>query len=170
MSKPNPEHLLDQATRLITPLQVGARRQVDLRRAISSAYYAVFHALLGELADEFVGASQRNSNRYALVYRSVDHARLRQLCQDLARARLPQKYDSYTPTGGFGADVEAFAVTFIELQDKRHEADYDPSAHFRADDALLTVRIAREALRRLGRASAQQRKALLTLLAFPPRR
>ena len=67
----NSDHLLDQAERLTTPLGLGAPRQADLRRAISAAYYGVFHAVATEAADEFVGRTQRDSARYALVYRSI---------------------------------------------------------------------------------------------------
>jgi hypothetical protein len=38
----NPEHLLQQAERLIQPPPAGPPRQVDLRRAISGAYYDAF--------------------------------------------------------------------------------------------------------------------------------
>jgi hypothetical protein len=51
----NPEHLLEQAERLIEPPPAGPPRQVDIRRAISSAYYAVFHATLAAAARRFGG-------------------------------------------------------------------------------------------------------------------
>src|SRR5215216_7618181 len=40
----NPEHLFDQAEKLILSPPAGRPRQVDIRRAISAAYYGVFHA------------------------------------------------------------------------------------------------------------------------------
>src|SRR4051794_12882066 len=52
---PNAEHLLDQAERLIAPGGRGAPRQVDLRRAISNSYYALFHAVSMAGADQFIG-------------------------------------------------------------------------------------------------------------------
>jgi hypothetical protein len=42
----NPDHLLEQADKLISPPAAGPPRQVDLRRAISSAYYGLFHSCL----------------------------------------------------------------------------------------------------------------------------
>ena len=103
----NPDHLLDQADRLITPPGGGAPRQADLRRAISNAYYAVFHAVVTQAADDFVGKSHRASPRYALVYRSVDHQSLRKLCKDVKKTTLPAKYSEYSPRGGFGPDLIA---------------------------------------------------------------
>jgi len=69
MTIPNVEHLLDQANRLIAPAGRGAARQVDLRRAISNAYYAVFHGLLAAAADEFIGRARRHSADYDPVIR-----------------------------------------------------------------------------------------------------
>src|SRR5271165_6423098 len=111
----NPEHLLDQADRLITPPTGGAPRQADPRRAISTAYYAIFHALLTEAADDLAGRTRRESPRYALIYRSIDHSSLRALCEDVMKANMPAKYTSYIPTGGFGSDLKAVAAAVVDL-------------------------------------------------------
>jgi hypothetical protein len=57
---------------LSAPPPAGPRRQVDIRRAISVAYYGLFHFTLTAADDEVVGSSQRATTRYALVYRSLD--------------------------------------------------------------------------------------------------
>lgn len=103
----SPEHLLDQADRLIVP-PAGAPRQADLRRAISNAYYSLFHAVATAAADDFVGRTKRSSPRYALVYRSIDHGSLRKLCEDAVKSTLPSKYSRYAPMGGFDAELLAF--------------------------------------------------------------
>ena len=79
----NPDHLLEQADGLIVPPGGGAPRQADLRRAISNAYYAVFHAVVTQAADELVGKTNRTTPRYALVYRSIDHSSLRKVCENV---------------------------------------------------------------------------------------
>ena len=165
----NPDHLLEQADRLIAPLGGGAPRQADLRRAISCAYYAVFHAVLTDAADDFVGRTQRHTSRYSLVYRSIDHKRLRSLCEDIRKQTLPDKYSNHVPTGGFGPDLKNLAIAVIDLQEKRHLADYDPGFRVRASDAGLAVATARDALVRFRDATRHQRKALLSLLVFSPR-
>jgi uncharacterized protein (UPF0332 family) len=50
----NPDQLFEQAEKLIA-IPAGRPRQVDIRRAISSAYYAIFHAIITAAADQFVG-------------------------------------------------------------------------------------------------------------------
>ena len=49
--------LVGTARRLATSGAKGKPRQSDLRRAISTAYYALFHALAKDGADLFVGAA-----------------------------------------------------------------------------------------------------------------
>jgi hypothetical protein len=171
----NPDHLLDQADRLIAPPGGGAPRQTDLRRAISNAYYSLFHAILAEASDDFVGRTKRQTPRYSLVYRSMDHAPLRGLCnvvtsEDYKKNRkLPPKYVLHEPAGGFGSDLIEMATAFSDLQEKRHLADYDPLYRVRMSDALLAVATARTALERFRNANVQKRRAFISLAVFKPR-
>lgn len=165
----NPDHLLEQADRLIAPLGGGAPRHADLRRAISNAYYAVFHAVVTEAADDFAGKTHRHTPRYALVYRSIDHRSLRSVCEDVIKTALPAKYRMHEPRGGFGPDIRALATAVVDLQEKRHSADYDPLFRVGMSDALLAVATARTALDRLKSASGAKRRAFLSVVVFSPR-
>ena len=165
----NPDHLLDQAERLLSSSRPGPPRQADLRRSVSSAYYALFHFVLRALADEFVGASRRRSARYALLYRSVEHRALRELCLEATKQRPSSRYAPYVPEHGFGAHLLAFSATAVELQGRRLAADYSPLASFSAKDAKLAVGAARDAIQRFGTADEEQRRMYLTLLLCPPR-
>jgi hypothetical protein len=165
----NADHLIEQAERLIVPPRGGSPRQVDLRRAISAAYYGVFHFCLTMAADELVGVTQRATSRYALVYRSINHRSLRELCLEAQKRTPPARFLPYAPGGGFGADIQAFAAFANELQQKRHLADYDPLPRLRTSDAKLAIDTARTAILRFQAASEEHRKAFLTLLVCPPR-
>jgi DNA-binding transcriptional LysR family regulator len=165
----NVEHLLDQAVRLIRPSSAGQRRQVDLRRAISSAYYSVFHAMLTAASDAFVGRTHRTSPRYALVYRGIDHRELRTLCEVARKHPPPLKYRPYVPLSGFGLDLRTFASAVIELQDARHEADYDPRPRVRSSDVTAAIDLARTGLGHWNEAQQDEKVMFLTLLTFPPR-
>jgi hypothetical protein len=169
MPIPNPVHLLEQADRLISPPRGGAPRQTDLRRAISSAYYAVFHAVIAEAADSVVGRTHRESPRYALAYRSGDHRALMKLCDDIRKTTLPKRYDNYSPKDGFGADLVALATAVADLQEKRHSAEYDPLFRVSSSDAVSAVATARVALQRFGSASRASKKDFLFLLIFSSR-
>jgi hypothetical protein len=67
VSPPRFEDLFEQADVLL-----ARGGQADLRRAISAAYYGLFHFALTEAADMVVGKEHRSSARYSLVYRSID--------------------------------------------------------------------------------------------------
>jgi hypothetical protein len=90
---PDPERLFEQADALINEY----KSETDLRRAISTAYYGVFHFILRNVAD----TGNRSTNLYSMVYRSIEHKPLRDLC-----ITLGSKKKSYAPIGGFGPVVE----------------------------------------------------------------
>ncbi len=168
MATLNWEHLLDQADQLIST-ERGKPRQVDLRRAISAAYYAIFHAIATALADEFVGKSRRGSPRYALVYRSLSHRDFRNTCIDLAKLPAPNRFRPYLPVDGIGDDLRGFLLIAADLQSKRHEADYDPIPRFNTADAKSVIQLAWLALDLYDSLDGDRRRIFLTLLLAPPR-
>jgi uncharacterized protein (UPF0332 family) len=158
----SPSHLFEQAEKLVAAPPAGPPRQVDLRRAISSAYYGVFHATLTAAADEFVGRTNRSDARYALIYRSIDHRMLKQVCSE-AQKQLPSRpFVPYFPKSGLGPHIQAFAAAVINLQEKRNSADYDPLVRFSTADAKLLIEEARTALERFTNADQALRRAFLT--------
>jgi uncharacterized protein (UPF0332 family) len=164
----DPQHLFEQAERLAAPLP-GRPRRADLRRAISTAYYAIFHATLTAAADYSIGANKRSTGQYALAYRSVDHKWLRDLCKEVSKPVLAPKFVAYELAGGFCSVIAAFASAVVELQEKRHSADYDPLFRVTPSDAVLAISTARAALSRFQVATPDQQAALLSLLLFRPR-
>jgi hypothetical protein len=163
------EHLFDLAQRLAASPPIRSPRQVDLRRAISSAYYGLFHFMLAALADEFVGTSQRRTRRYGLVYRSVEHRTLREICTEAAKQAPAKRYLAYLPPTGFGPDIQVFARAALELQEARHGADYDPLLSFTSWDAKVAVEAARTAVGCFAGSGRERKKIFLTLLLCPPR-
>jgi uncharacterized protein (UPF0332 family) len=162
----NPEHLFQQALKL-TESDTGRPRQADLRRAVSSAYYGLFHAVATAASDRFIGTSGRSSARYELVYRSIDHNRLRALCDEIANQSVQSRF---VPHGGFGTDLKVFATAVIDLYRMRHDADYNPSIDVTRSEVRLLIAAAQNAFAGFEAASAEQREAFLTLLLFRPRR
>jgi hypothetical protein len=104
------DDLLDIAQHLAL-LDERRPRQRSLRRAISSAYYARFHALAALCADELVGRS-KPWNVYTPIYRTLDHGRAKDVFKRLL--------------AGSVGDIAAVGQAFILLQERRHIADYDP--------------------------------------------
>ncbi|MGH6672582.1 MAG: hypothetical protein ACRECV_11515 [Xanthobacteraceae bacterium] len=141
--------LLDIAAHLAR-LEEGKPRQTSLRRAISSAYYALFHALASLCANELVGYS-KPWGVYAPIYRTLDHGRAKDIFKRLS--------------AGGGSDIAIIGQAFILLQDSRHTADYDPSP-FRIGRAetLDLISQTEQAIARLDALSADQRLYLATQL------
>jgi hypothetical protein len=166
----NPEHLLEQADYLLRDRNSRGRvRQTSRRRAISTAYYAVFHAILTALADEFVGASERATMRYALAYRSIDHGDVEKLAKEAKKQVMPPKYQRFAPTGGFCPGVREFAALILQLKEQRNRADYDPSYWATIADARTVIASARKAIQHFVAVEHAETKLFLSLLLFPPR-
>ena len=158
-----PDDLFEQAEALAG--RAGAR-QVDLRRAISAAYYGLFHFTMTAAADLVIGAENRSTARYTLVYRSADHGRLRSLCSQLGGTK-PQNLP-LAPADGFGRLAD-FARIVGNLYELRNLADYDPSRDFTADEARVAISDAREAIKWFQQGTAEQRETFLISLLFKPR-
>lgn len=77
----NPNHLLDAADHLVSERRPGAPRQANLRRAVSSVYYALFHWLAQCAADSLVGVAETAGDSWTRVYRALNHRDLRQRCR-----------------------------------------------------------------------------------------
>jgi hypothetical protein len=129
----------------------------------------LFHAAVTAAADLVVGANNRSTSRYKLVYRSPDHKSLRSMCEGVAKQTMPARFAPYVPPGGFGSDLKAFATAFVDLQEKRHAADYDPSLTVTRSEVRATVASSQTAFARFESAPAEQREAFLSLLLFQPR-
>jgi uncharacterized protein (UPF0332 family) len=110
-----PAHLIEVATKLLES-QRRKPKQAFLRRAVSSCYYAVFHALAHNAADCLVGKTPdiRSGEAWKQVYRALEHGFAKKQC------RAPH-------ISSFPNEIQEFAALFTTLQTKRHKADYDPS-------------------------------------------
>jgi hypothetical protein len=140
--------------------------QADLRRAISAAYYAIFHFTMTGAAEMFCGAADHSPSAYSVVYRSIDHKALRGLCAQLSQSK-PQNV-AIVPSKGFGA-IADFARLTANLQAQRHLADYDPSLSFTDVGAKVAISDARQAITWFKSGDEEQRKAFLTMLLFRQR-
>ena len=124
---------------------------------------------MAQAADDFVGKKYRAEPLYALVYRSVGHASLRKLCEVANKNPLPPTYSKYFTKDGFGQDLLALGIAVVDLQEKRHSADYDPLFRVSMTDAILAITTGRLALERFRKTNKAARKAFTLLLVIPPR-
>lgn len=130
--------LLRQARRL-AEREPGRPRQVDLRRAVSAAYYALFHLLTREASRRFV----RDPRWVAVIDRTFNHGEMNRVSKDFMLHKFPKIFDPLK--GNFGSQalldrLANVARTFVELQRARHHADYDLTMMLNRNQALALVR------------------------------
>lgn len=90
----------------------------DLRRGISTAYYALYHLLVSEATGRLVTVASLRPR----VARSFDHRIMKTVCQEYVKL-------TSTPAGQVVPQgIKDIASEFDALQRARHQADYDTSA------------------------------------------
>jgi hypothetical protein len=167
-----PRELLGLAYRL-TGRDGGRRRPrtVDLRRAVSTAYYALFHGWTWTVATEFLGAS--DDHRVADVCRWINHTDILHL---LNAVRLANNGEISRNEAGAGKHIEPLlprpidarlvlvSRAFSSLQQHRHDADYDDRYDVSKELALEQVELTDDALTALWALYADRDAGLLLLL------
>ena len=145
----NWEALIASSRVLVTPIPPASQPTEEaLRRAISTAYYAMFHALATSNADCIIGTSNDPLSRHAWdrVYRGLE--------QGTSRAQLQEGSHLFSP------DTRWFGDTFGRLQEIRQKADYDHAETFTANLANTWIDRAEEAIREFMQVSVPERTAV----------
>jgi uncharacterized protein (UPF0332 family) len=133
-------------------------RQADLRRAISTAYYALFHAMAKDAADMLVGVGpNRPDKAWTHTYRSLQHGDAKSACEAVRNLNFP-------------ITIQSCADAFVALQQKRHEADYDPDYRVLRADALDAIQLAEDAIRDLKASPKRDRRAFAVQILMKKRR
>lgn len=113
-------------------------RQASLRRAVSAAYYALFHKLVDEAVRFVISRSGRAALRVCLA-RAFAHGTMQKVARQFApngvsEALLPG-FNGHSPQ----PELVALARAFVELQQARHEADYNRAHRFTRREVLDLV-------------------------------
>lgn len=153
MGSPTLASRLLEAAELL--LESRPRSAAFRRRAVSTAYYAVFHAIDKVCADFIAKAPSRRTEDYERVYRALDHGPLKN-----AFKQSPLK------------DSEALSrigAIVVRLQAERHRADYSPPRPdlFPIEEAHQLVEQASEIvaeIEKLERDSDESRSLAISLL------
>lgn len=140
-----PEDLLVQARHLA---QHDRRRpkQANLRRAVSSGYYALFHYLIERVTTRLIGGGARRRGLRHLLARGFDHSEMRAACTSFKGGTLPKGVTAAVGTLSLPPELRDLATVFLDLQDLRHTADYDLSRGFSREDVLALLDVLEEAI------------------------
>jgi len=149
-----PEDLLEQAYDLAAR-EAGEPKQASLRRAVSTAYYALFHLLIDEAVGKWAVERQRSG-----LARAFEHDGMKKKCAEVVKrvkdgAQLP-------------VELDTVAHNFIQLQEHRHKADYDNSKHWSRTDVNIVLALATDAFNAWSAIGAQDdAQDFLLQLLFP---
>ncbi len=154
-----PSDLIETA-RDLTRAKSGKPRQASLRRATSTTYYALFHCLARNCADVVVGGrgADRSKPAWRQVYRALQHGRAKTQCQN---QKMVNK---------FPVEIQDFAGMFVEMQHKRHRADYDPDEVVYKSAVLKDIDDAEDVLIRFQKVPVKHRRAFAVYVLLELRR
>jgi hypothetical protein len=127
------DDLLAHAVQLV---RASPPSQLTLRRAVSAAYYAVFHLLIAEATSNWSNASLRTA-----LGRAYDHGLMKAASNRIVSTR------DFPFTGEDPAAVvtlRSVAQIFSQLQENRHFADYNLTIDLDPVAALTQVGSAEE--------------------------
>jgi uncharacterized protein (UPF0332 family) len=136
----------------------GRPSQVSLRRAISSAYYALFHCLAQNCADLLVGGSSavRSKHAWRQTYRALEHGFSKSACKDGIVSQFPE-------------EIQDFANNYVAFQEKRHAADYDPSIRLTKSEVAVDISTAKNSIEIFLKAPIKDRRAFAAHVLFKKR-
>jgi uncharacterized protein (UPF0332 family) len=125
------DDLLGQAFQLVHTKPVT---QASLRRAVSTAYYAVFHYLIAEATSNWNNVKLRLA-----LARAYDHGVMKTASNKLLdTGKFPFTGEDRKVVD----DLRFVAFTFTQLQEQRHFADYNLTKDLDETDALNQVKSA----------------------------
>jgi uncharacterized protein (UPF0332 family) len=140
--------LLEQASHLALR-EHKKPKQASLRRSVSSAYYALFHLLVAEGAHLLSPANPAALK--ILIGRAFNHGQMREVCAGFVEGNAKPNSKRIPPAtkAVLSLPLESELVkvleAFVDLQEARHEADYDLAKVWTRLDAVNHVQTAHQA-------------------------
>jgi uncharacterized protein (UPF0332 family) len=138
------DDLLDVARHLAN-LEPANPRQACLRRAVSTAYYALFHLLIAEAALNWGRPELRSQ-----LGRVFGHGKMKSASND-TRSELETRLRNATAGSQEAVVFEHLRKvtgTFIQAQQRREEADYDTGKEWTQTDVLSFIDVVAVAFER----------------------
>jgi hypothetical protein len=130
-----------QLAQAMTIMDRRRPRQATLRRAVSTAYYAVYHLLTSEYAALF----SDDPTISASLARTLNHKDIAGVARDFSHSKpvLPKAIKDKGLV--IPREIIEVAEAFLDLQDERHLADYDLSQNYTRKEVQSLVVTARKA-------------------------
>ena len=158
--------LLKQA-RFLARKEPKKPTQASLRRSVSASYYAVFHLLVDDATRLMLAGHGRALLRDSLA-RAFNHTAMKDAAAAFARNPIPPRLAALLNGEPVQQPLVEVAAAFVELQEARHDADYNRALRFTRQETLDLVEQAEQAFRDWNqvRGSLQADTFLTGLLAY----
>ena len=137
-------------------------RQANLKRAVSTVYYAMFHCLCESCANTFVGKGNGRA-AWRQTYRALQHTFAKKACDsvnDKKQRAILEKFPD---------EIQDFANQFYNMQLKRHEADYDPYMKLKKSAVITDIRMIEATIKAFEEVPTADKKAFSALVLFQRR-
>ena len=152
-------NLIQAAKDLVESADADDPHNSHYRRAVSTAYYALFHCLAESSANLLAGEdpANRSSRAWRQTYRALNHGAVRN-----RRNRREFKTE-------FPQEIQDFAKVFVESQARRNRADYDPTESFSKLGAQSAIDDAEGAINNFMSIESGERRNFALYLLLPIR-
>jgi hypothetical protein len=125
-SKTLPIKLLEFSKSLLpSDSQRGRPDPAKLRRSISTAYYAVFSLLFEAGASTIGGPGSQNKALRGTLARLFQHSEMHEASAGFANSNPAERWKQCLGNQPIFQDLATVTAKFRDLQQARHEADYD---------------------------------------------
>lgn len=136
----------------------GRPQQMQLRKATSQAYYAMFYALANSNADTLIGSTPatRASEEWTTTHRALNHGPAK---TQMSKTREMSR---------FHPDIQDFSDAFVELQVRRHDADYNPNPvePFTRSQTMEKITRAKQAIEKFRNVLSPERRRFAAYILF----
>ena len=143
--------------------------QARLRRATSTAYYALFHHLAEAASSRFMGPGASATGGYLSLYRSFEHGIMRQAFITLTRPVVSARSARQLGRSTISPEIKFVAANFDTLQTQRQLADYDPQTLFRLNDVQSLIAASELAIVAFDQSPPDEQADVLAFLMVKPR-
>lgn len=122
-----------ELAKLLANLYPEHPRQANLRRALSTAYYAIFHLLIFEATLNWGRVEQR-----AQLGRILNHGRMKTASVEMVAAlnSNAKRYNSDSPERMAAEHLLYFCNAFVQAQQYRNDADYNTAKEWTTTEVV----------------------------------
>ena len=135
------------------------RTQADIRRAMSTLYYALFDELATLCANCIAGndPAARGERAWIQSYRALEHNYSKKQCSEIVGKNFPQ-------------EIEDFANCYSTMQIKRHRCDYTPHISSSDTDFEQMIPIVKRCLTDLRGVEEKHQRAFVAFVLLKKRK